>query len=159
MTIDLSDLLFPDLCVVGVSASSKKGLFQQIGALAAPLLGLDAGEVAAALAEREKLGSTGFGAGVAIPHARMPGLDRIVVVIARLTQPLEFQAVDDAPVDVVVAMLSPPDAGAEHLKALARVSRRFRDGAFVAKLRGAGSRDAFYALLTADDPGTARDAA
>ena len=160
MASDLSDLLHPDLIVVGVAATNKKNLFQQLGALAAPALDLDATEVATALFEREKLGSTGFGGGVAIPHARIKGLPRIVLVIARLAQPIEFQAVDDLPVDIAVTMLSPPEAGADHLKALARVSRRFRDRTFVAKLRGAGSRDALYALLTADEPGSdARDAA
>jgi PTS system nitrogen regulatory IIA component len=159
MASDLSDLLHPDLIVVGVAASSKKSLFQQLGNLAAAALDLDPAVVSIALADREKLGSTGFGGGVAIPHARIAGLPRIVAIVARLTQPIAFQAVDDLPVDMVVAMLSPPDAGAEHLKALARISSRFRDRAFVAKLRGAGSRDAIYALLTADDPGTTRDAA
>lgn len=158
MANDLSDLLHPDLIVVGMAASSKKGLFQHLGTLAAPVLALDSAALTAALSDREKLGSTGFGGGVAIPHARIVGLTRIVVIVARLTHSLEFQAVDDIPVDMVVAMLSPPDAGADHLKALARVSGRFRDRALVAKLRGAGSRDAIYALLTADE-GTNRDAA
>ncbi|ONF96476.1 PTS sugar transporter subunit IIA [Sphingomonas jeddahensis] len=159
MPNDLSDLLHPDLIAVGVAASSKKGLFQQLGAFTAPVLELDANAVTTALADREKLGSTGFGSGVAIPHARVNGLSRIVVVVVRLAQAIEFQAIDDMPVDMVVAMLSPPDAGADHLKALARVSSRFRDRSFVAKLRGAGSRDAIYALLTADDPEGALDAA
>lgn len=159
MSNDLSDLLSPDLVVVGVAAASKKAMFQQLGALIAPALDLDASHVAAALADRERLGSTGFGGGVAIPHARIPGLKRIVITVARLSQAIDFQAVDDVPVDMIVAMLSPPDAGADHLKALARVSRRFRDRGLVAKLRGAGSRDALYALLTADEPGQARDAA
>ncbi|UVO51008.1 PTS sugar transporter subunit IIA [Sphingomonas sp. SUN019] len=160
MSTDISDLLFPDLVVVGLTATTKKALFQQVGALAAPVLSLQAEAIADGLAAREKLGSTGFGGGVAIPHARIEGLARIVVIVARLVRGIEFRAVDDAPVDIVVAMLSPPDAGAEHLKALARVSRRFRDRKFVEKLRGAGSVDAFYALLTADDLGTGqRDAA
>ncbi|OWK29140.1 PTS sugar transporter subunit IIA [Sphingomonas mucosissima] len=159
MPSDLSDLLHPDLIAVGVSASNKKMLFQQLGALAVATLALDAGKVAGALADREKLGSTGFGGGVALPHARIEGLPRIVIMIARLAQPVEFQAVDDMPVDLVVAILSPVGAGADHLKALARVSNRLRDRGFVAKLRGAGSRDAIYALLTSDDTGNARDAA
>ena len=159
MASDLSDLLHPDLVVVGVMANNKKILFQQLGALAGPPLGLDPSMVTNALAEREKLGSTGFGGGVAIPHARLPGLSRIVVIVARLAQPIEFNAIDDMPVDIVVGMLSPASAGADHLKALARVSGRFRDHGFVAKLRGAGSRDAIYALLTADEPGMDRDAA
>ena len=156
MSADLSDLLFPDCVLVGVTAATRKALFQQLGVIAAPHVDVAAKTIAAALAAREKLGSTGFGGGVAIPHARIEGLPRIVALIARLTQPIEFDAVDDAPVDIVVAMLSPPQAGADHLKALARVSRRFRDRAFVAKLRGAGSRDAIWALLTADET---RDAA
>lgn len=151
MTNDLSDLLSHDLVLVDVAARGKKALFQQIGAEAETALGLDPALVAAQLADRERLGSTGFGGGVAIPHARIPGLERIAVLVARLARPIDFDAVDDVPVDVVVAMLSPPDAGAEHLKALARVSRRFRDRIFVDKLRGAGSRDAFYVLLAADE--------
>lgn len=156
MSADLSDLLLPDAIVVGVSAASKKAVFTQLAAAAATATGLMPKPIAAALTAREKLGSTGFGGGVAIPHARVEGLDRIVVLVVRLAQPIDFTAVDDAPVDIVVALLSPPTAGAEHLKALARVSRRFRDRAFVAKLRGAGSRDAMLALLTADET---RDAA
>ncbi len=156
MTSDLSDLLVPELIVVGMSAASKKGLFTQLGALVASLLRVDARTVADALAAREKEGSTGFGGGVAIPHARIAGLPRVAIAVARLTHPLEFGAVDDAPVDVIVAMLSPPQAGGEHLKALARVARRMRDRGLVAKLRGAGSPDAIYALLTDHE---ARDAA
>lgn len=151
MISDLSDLLSHDLILVDVVASSKKALFQHIAAICGGALALDPATIAAVLAERERLGSTGFGVGVAIPHARIAGVPRIVVLVARLAKPIDFAAVDDAPVDIVVAMLSPLDAGAEHLKALARVSRRFRDRAFVDKLRGAGSRDAFYALLTADE--------
>lgn len=160
MPTDISDLLSPDLVVVGLAATTKKALFQQIGTLAAPAVAIDAGRIADALALREKLGSTGFGGGVAIPHARLDGLTRIIVIVVRLARAIEFRAVDDAPVDIVVAMLSPPGAGADHLKALARVSRRFRDRGFVEKLRGAGSADAFYALLSADEAdGGARDAA
>jgi PTS system nitrogen regulatory IIA component len=156
MTPDISDLVSPDLVAADVPAATKKALFLQLGALAAAGLGLDARVVAEGLTQREKLGSTGFGQGVAMPHARVDGLDRMAVLVVRLASPLDFGAVDDQRVDVVVGMLSPPDAGAAHLKALARVARRFRDPRFVAKLRGAGSRDAMYALLTADET---RDAA
>lgn len=156
MTIDLSDLLAPELVAVGLPAASKKALFTQLGTLAAPVTGADPRVAADALAARERDGSTGFGNGVALPHARLPGLQRIVLVVGRLAQPLDFAAVDDVAVDVVAALFSPPDAGAAHLKALARVARRFRDRGFVAKLRGAGSPDAIYALLTADE---GRDAA
>ena len=153
---DFSDLLLPHTVIERVAATSKKALFQQLAAAAATAHALDAKAIAERLAEREKLGSTGFGGGVAIPHAKLPGLDRVVGVFARLIRPIEFQAVDDLPVDLVFMLLSPPDAGATHLKALARISRRLRDVRFIAKMRGAGSRDALYALLTADE---ARDAA
>lgn len=154
--MDLSDLLLPEMVAVDVSAATRKAAFTQIGAFAAPVLRAEARVIADALAAREKLGSTAFGGGVAIPHARLAGLDRIVAGAIRLSQPIDFDAVDDAPVDLLLVLLSPPNAGGDHLKALARISRRLRDRGFVAKLRGAGSRDAIWALLTSDD---ARDAA
>lgn len=146
--MDLSDLLLPELVAVDVPAATRKAAFTQIGALVAPVLHFDARVIADALGAREKLGSTAFGGGVAIPHARLDGLDRIVVGAIRLAQPIDFAAVDDAPVDLLLILFSPPNAGGDHLKALARVSRRLRDRGFVAKLRGAGSRDAIWALLT-----------
>ena len=153
---DFSDLLTPSSVLEGVGAASRKALFQQLGMIAADHHDLDAKAVADALADREKLGSTAFGGGVALPHGRLAGLDHVVGIFARLARPIEFAAIDDLPVDIAFALLSPPDAGADHLKALARVSRAVRDRGFVAKLRGAASPDALYALLTA---GEARDAA
>ncbi|AIT07385.1 MULTISPECIES: PTS sugar transporter subunit IIA [Sphingomonas] len=152
---DFSDLLRPEAVYEGVAVAHKKALFTQL-CTAADALGLDGRLAAERLAAREKLGSTGFGGGVAIPHARLPDLSGVTGVFMRLAQPIEFDAVDDLPVDLVFMLVSPVDAGAEHLKALARVSRRLRDRTFLAKLRGAGSRDALYALFTAD---AARDAA
>jgi len=156
MTNDLSDLIRPEAVAEGMAAVSKKALFQQLGQLAAAAYGVDAKAAADALAEREKLGSTGFGGGVAIPHARIGGIDAIRGVVATLAKPIDVGAVDELPVDLVVALFSPVDAGADHLKALARVSRALRDGQFVAKLRGAESKDAMYVLLARDE---ARDAA
>jgi PTS system nitrogen regulatory IIA component len=153
---DLSDLLAPDAVASGVSAGSRKTLFQQLGGIAARAYGLDAKLVAERIAEREKLGSTGFGGGIAIPHAKIEGLRQVTGVFLRLDKPLDFAAVDALPVDLVFMMLSPVGAGAEHLKALARVSRLLRDRGFAAKLRGAGSTDALYALLAGVE---ARDAA
>ncbi len=143
---DAADLLLPDAVRVGASAATKRALFTQFGQVARDALALDADEVAERLAAREKLGSTGFGGGVAIPHAKLPGLARVSGMLIRLAQPIEFKAVDDLPVDLAFALLSPTDVGAEHLKALASVSRRLRDARLVAKLRGAGSRDALWAL-------------
>jgi PTS system nitrogen regulatory IIA component len=153
---DLHDILASDAVLERVQAGTRKALFQQFASAAANAYGLDASVVCDAVAAREKLGSTGFGAGVATPHGKVPGLERVCGVFGRLVQPIDFDAVDEMPVDIVFMLLSPPDAGAEHLKALARVSRALRDKPFVAKLRGAGSRDALVALLTSDH---ARDAA
>lgn len=153
---DLTDLLAPDAVLAGVHVAGKKALFNQLGQAASRVWDLDARLVAERLAEREKLGTTGFGSGVALPHGRIEGIDRVRGLFVRLAHPIDFDAVDDAPVDLVFMLLSPVDAGADHLKALARVSRALRDARFTAKLRGAGSADALYALLTGVE---ARDAA
>lgn len=153
---DFADLLVPAAVVERLSASGRKALFQQLGGIAAQAWNLDAMEVTERLAERERLGTTAVGGGIAIPHARLPALDRIVGVVARLVPVVPLDAPDELPVGLVFALLSPLDAGAEHLKALARVSRALRDRSLVEKLRGAGSRDALFALLTGDHE---RDAA
>jgi PTS system nitrogen regulatory IIA component len=144
---DLSDLIGPDAIDAGMTAANKKALFQQLAAAAARLTKLPAKEIAACLSERERLGSTGFGGGVAVPHGKIEGLPAIVGYFARLNAPIEFASIDNLPVDIVFMLLSPPDAGADHLKALARVSRTLRDAGTVAKLRGARSKDAIFALL------------
>jgi nitrogen PTS system EIIA component len=153
---NLSDLLGPDAVTTDVAVPNKKALLQQLAQAAARLTGVDGKHVLERLVERERLGSTGFGGGIAIPHGKIDGLDRVVGLFARLSEPVDFQAIDGMPVDLVFLLLSPPDAGVEHLKALARVSRRLRDRGFVAKLRGAGSNDALYALFAHADT---RDAA
>jgi len=153
---DFSDMLRPDAVQTGVIAATKKAVFQHIATMAAETVDADVKTINERLTAREKLGSTGFGGGVAIPHAKLDGLAQVTGVFVRLAQPVDFQAVDDLPVDLVFMLLSPTDAGAVHLKALARVSRRLRDKAFLEKLRGAGSPDALYALFTADE---VRDAA
>ena len=146
--IDFSDLLPPDAVLADVASPHRKALFATLAAAAHDAHGLDHPGIADALADREKLGSTGYGHGIAVPHARLAGIDRIAGVFVRLARPIDFSAVDDLPVDLVFALFSPLDAGGEHLKALARVSRSLRDPAFRDKLRGAGSRDALYVLLT-----------
>mgnify|MGYP002131726838 FL=1 len=136
--------------------ANAKALFQHLGQVAEREYGLAAIDVVDRLTERERLGSTGFGGGVAIPHVKMEGLDHVVGIFVQLATPVDVKAIDDLPVDLVFCLLSPPDAGSEHLKALAQVSRWLRDRAFVAKLRGAGSADAIYALFAASQT---RDAA
>lgn len=148
---DLTDLLTPAAVAAGAVASTRKPLVVLAAEIAAAAHGLDRADVAMRLAAREKLGSTGFGGGVAIPHAKLEGLDRPVGAFLRLGKPVAFGAVDHLPVDLVFVLLSPTDAGAEHLKVLARVSRTLRDRDFIAKLRGAGSADALYALLAGDN--------
>jgi PTS system nitrogen regulatory IIA component len=129
---------------------------QQLANLAAQRLGIEPSIVLSSLNEREQLGSTGFGHGVAIPHAKIEGLARIYGLFARLGEPVEYKAIDGRPVDLVFLLLSPPDAGAEHLKALAVISRVTRDAATLERLRGARSRDALAAVLMGADE---RDAA
>lgn len=154
--VHFNDIVSPEALATDISVNGKKMLFQKVAALAATAYGLDTDAVADALLERERLGSTGFGGGVAIPHAKLAGLDRMCGVVVLLNPPAPFDAVDDAPVDVVFALLSPQDSGAEHLKTLARVSRYLRDETHVARLRGAKSAEALHALLAG---GEARDAA
>jgi PTS system nitrogen regulatory IIA component len=145
---DLSAMLTVESIDAGLHVANKKGLFQLLALAASRMTGIPAKTIVAAVSEREKLGSTGFGGGVAIPHGKIDGLEHIYGYFARLTQPIEFNSVDNLPVDLVFLILSPPDAGADHLKALASVSRALRDRTTVAKLRGARSRDAIFALLT-----------
>jgi PTS system nitrogen regulatory IIA component len=144
---ELGDILTIDCVDEAMVAPNKKGLIHQLAAASARRLNLPAKGIVTLLTEREKIGSTGFGGGVAIPHGKVEGLTRVFGYFARLTAPIDFQAVDGLPVDLVFLILSPPDAGADHLKALASVSRALRDRNLVAKLRGARSRDAIFALL------------
>ncbi|WP_448502905.1 PTS sugar transporter subunit IIA [Sphingomonas sp.] len=145
---DLSDLLRPSTVVSGIAAANKKALFQQLSTLVGERLDVDHALAQERMVAREKLGTTGFGGGIAIPHGRMPGIDRVRGLFVRLSRPVDFKAVDQLPVDLVFVLLSPEDAGGTHLKALARVSRALRDRSLAEKLRGAGSPDALYALLT-----------
>ncbi|MDQ4086829.1 MAG: PTS sugar transporter subunit IIA [Pseudomonadota bacterium] len=153
---DLSEILDSRAVDAGLTVANKKALFQQLAAAAGRLTGLPAKQIATSLSERERIGSTGFGGGAAIPHGKVEGLDQVFGYFARLSSPIEFQAVDGIPVDLVFLLLSPPDAGAEHLKALASVSRTLRDRQVLAKLRGARSKDALFALLAGEET---RDAA
>ena len=153
---DLSDIVTIETVESDVGAANKKALFQHLAAAAARHTGLPAKSILASLNEREKLGSTGFGGGAAIPHGKVEGLERVFGYFVRLPAPIDFQAVDGMPVDLVFMLLSPPDAGVDHLKALASISRTCRDRQILAKLRGARSKDALFALLAGEET---RDAA
>ncbi len=152
----LADFLDCDAIKTALPGGSKRSLFKQLAELAANRLQLDAAAALAGLNEREQLGSTGFGQGVAIPHAKIDGLGQIYGLFARLSDPVDYKAIDSRPVDLVFLLLSPPNAGAEHLKALAAISRVTRDAATLERLRGARSRDALAAVLMGADE---RDAA
>lgn len=153
---DFYDLLVRETVSAKVSVSGKKQLFQKLADMAASSHGLNADEVYERLLERERMGSTGFGGGIAIPHAKIDGLDKVYAIVLRLDTPIAFEAVDDVPVDIVFSLLSPTDSGSEHLKTLARVSRYLRSGQNASRIRGAGSDEALFALLAGEE---ARDAA
>jgi PTS system nitrogen regulatory IIA component len=133
--------------------ANKKQVLQELARRAATMTGIGDRRIYEALAERERLGTTGIGGGVAIPHSRLQELTRLHGLFARLERPVPFEAIDDQPVDLVFLLLAPLDAGADHLKALARISRLMRDRGTCEKLRGANSADALYALLTAGPAG------
>ena len=146
--MELSDLLTPESVVAHLKAANKKQALQEIARAAAPLTGLEERAIFDALLERERLGTTGVGLGIAIPHAKMPGLDRLHGLFARLDQPIDFDSIDEQPVDLMFILLAHESAGADHLKALARISRLLRNQAVCEKLRGAESAVAILALLS-----------
>lgn len=146
--MQLSDLLEADAVKVFAHVTSKKRLFQDLAEIAQSAYGLSASDTLDALQDRESLGPTGVGHGVALPHARLHGLSRVVGVFVRLERPLEFDAVDRQPVDLVFAIFAPKDSGVEHLKALALVSRTMRNPEICTKLRANTSPAALHALLT-----------
>jgi PTS system nitrogen regulatory IIA component len=145
---DMTDLIAPDRVLVQLRAGSKRQLLQELADAAAARTGLDGKAILEALTQREKLGTTGVGDGIAIPHAKVEGLPRLLGFFARLARPVEFDALDDKPVDLIFLLLAPENAGAEHLKALARIARILRDPALCAQLRQATDARLAYALLT-----------
>lgn len=145
--MDLADLLTPQAIRVLPSIKSKKRLFQDLADLAQAAHGLDAGVAVDALQERESLGPTGVGHGVALPHARLDGLARVCGAFIRLERAFDYGSVDRAPVDLVFALFAPREAGVEHLKALALVSRTLRDAGVCAKLRANTEPETLHAIL------------
>jgi len=156
--MQIGELLDRNAIALRVSAANKRQALALVAEIAARNLGLEAADVLDALAEREQAGSTGVGHGVAAPHARLEGLERMRGVFVRLEQPVEFESVDDQPVDLIFALFAPVDAGSEHLRALARVSRLLRQAELRQQLRQARTADAVHALLV-QDSGAARPSA
>lgn len=147
--MEILDLLTSKSVMTCVRASSKKQVLHELAKQAAELTGLHERKIFDVLLERERLGTTGVGRGIAIPHGKLPDLDRLYGVVALLEQPVDFDAVDDQPVDLLFLLLAPESAGADHLKALARISRLLRDGARCDQLRGVSDSDELFKQLTA----------
>ena len=149
--MNIADLLAPEAVVPALKAQSKKQLLQELSARAHVLTRLSERRIFETLVERERLGTTGVGNGIAIPHGKLPNLTRLYGLFARLEKPISFDSIDEQPVDLIFLLLAPESAGADHLKALARVSRLLRDKAVCEKLRGTDTAEGLYALLT-DNP-------
>lgn len=147
--MDIADLLTSRGVIAQLRASNKRQALQEIARRAAALSGVAERRIYEILAERERLGSTGIGRGIAIPHGKLAELPRLYGLFARIERPIPFDAIDGKPVDLVFVLLAPTTAGAEHLRALALVSRLLRDAATCQKLRGTDNVDALYALLAA----------
>lgn len=145
--MEISDLITPESVVTGLKATSKKQMLQELARKAAEITRLHERNIFDVLLERERLGTTGVGKGIAIPHGKMAELDRLHGIFARLDAPVDFDSVDDQPVDLVFLLLAPETAGADHLKALARISRLLRDGKMCDKLRSLDKPRDIYRLL------------
>lgn len=146
----LSDLIPNGGVAVDLGASSRKQALQAMSDIAADLTGLAPRDIFDAVLQRERLGSTGVGQGVAIPHARLAGVSEVVGVFARLRSPVDFESIDGRPADLIFMLIAPEDAGAEHLKALARVSRLLRREDVRQRLRAAPDADAIHAVLAGE---------
>jgi PTS system nitrogen regulatory IIA component len=147
--MELADILAEDSVLTCTGITDKRQLFEVLAHKAAERTGLSEAEIVDALMAREELGSTGLGNGIAIPHGKLKGLDGVIAVFARLDEPIEFDSVDDQPVDLVMLLLAPVGAGADHLKALSRVARMLRTEAVVDQLRNDSDTARMRAVLTA----------
>ncbi|MGC2854769.1 PTS IIA-like nitrogen regulatory protein PtsN [Novispirillum sp. DQ9] len=145
--MDITTLISPESVIPNLKVTSKKQALQELAREAATLTGLHERAVFDTLLERERLGTTGVGNGIAIPHGKLPNLGRLHGLFARLERPIDFEAIDEQPVDLIFLLLAPEGAGADHLKALARVSRLLRDKSMCEKLRGTDTAEGLYALL------------
>ncbi len=146
--MEINELISAESVIPNLRASSKKQALQDLARRAGDITGLHERAIFDVLMERERLGTTGVGNGIAIPHGKMANLDRLYGLFARLEHSVDFQSIDEQPVDLIFLLLAPESAGADHLKALARVSRLLRDGSVCEKLRGTNDAEALFALLT-----------
>lgn len=148
--MDLTDILTPESVIPSLKAKSKKHALQEVAHRAADVTGMPDRQILETLLKREKLGSTGIGKGVGIPHGKLPNLDRLHALVARLDHPVEFDAADEVPVDVIVVLLAPEEASGDHLKALAKFSRLLRDPGLLDKLRAQTTAAGIIAVLTTE---------
>src|SRR5215831_13117956 len=146
--MEIADLITPRSVIPQLRAANKKQALLELAKRAGAMTGVHERTIYDVLTERERLGTTGIGMGIGVPHGRLPGLAKLYGIFARLERPIPFEAIDDQPVDLIFLLLAPETAGADHLKALALVSRLLRDREVCDKLRGTDSPDALYALLT-----------
>lgn len=146
--MQITDFIDASRIIPALKVASKKQLLQELSSTAADMLNLDSRQIFETLLQREKLGSTGLGGGVAIPHGKFEKLDKVYGFFARLNQPVDYDAIDSEPVDLVFLLLAPESAGADHLKALARISRLLRNDQLVDKLRVTDDKAGLFALLT-----------
>lgn len=146
--MDLGNLISRDGIIPILAAKSKKQVLQELSQQASDLTGLDQRDVFETLLQRERLGSTGVGHGIAIPHGKIAGLKQITGLFAKLEEAIDFDAIDEQPVDLVFVLLAPESAGADHLKALARISRLLREPAAIEKLRSTRDKLTIYSILT-----------
>ncbi len=153
--VEIDEFLSPERMVLGLRSGSKRQLFQDLAAMAAAATGLDPAVILAALSQREKLGTTGIGEGIAIPHARVKQLTSMTGFFARMATPVDYDALDDAPVDLIFLLLAPEEANTVQLKALARIARLLRDPEVCARLRREPELSAVYDLLVGQAPGAA----
>ncbi len=153
--MDLNDLITSKAIVPSLKANSKKQALQELALKAAAVTGLPERDIFDTLLQRERLGSTGVGNGIAIPHGKLNALDKLVGLFARLEKPIDFDALDDQPVDIVCLLLAPESAGADHLKALSRIARVLRDPVRIGKLRATPDAEALYAFLTEEQASNA----
>lgn len=146
--MEIAELISPEGVIASLRVTSKKQALQELAKRASKLTGHPERVIFEVLVERERLGTTGVGRGIAIPHGKLANLKRLHGLFARLETPINFDSIDDEPVDLICLLLAPEAAGADHLKALARISRLLRDQTICDKLRGTDGSDALYALLT-----------
>lgn len=148
--MELTSIIMPDMIVANMKANSKKQVLQELAEVASRKIEASEHDILDTLLQRERLGSTGLGSGVAIPHGKLPSIEGIVGAFARVAKPVPFDAMDDQPVDLFFMLLAPEGAGADHLKALSRIARIFRDENKQSSLRNAQDIDEIYGILTSE---------